>query len=60
MTRPCECGLTALRRRRPKRPFGFPDGTTDGAPGSKAGSTTQGVHGLPSVVSLAASTPAGN
>ena len=50
MARPCECGLTAMRRR-PRRPFGFPDGTTDSAPCSATGSDTLGGCGLPSVVS---------
>ncbi|MBY0331851.1 MAG: hypothetical protein K2X49_14400 [Acetobacteraceae bacterium] len=57
MTRPCECGLA---RRRPRRPFAFPEGTTDGAAGSATGSITPGASGLPSAASRASSSPAGN
>ena len=62
MTRPCESGLAPLDvgDRRPKRLFGFLDGTTDGAPCSETGSSAPGGGGLPSAVSLAGSPPTGN
>src|SRR5262245_17495397 len=42
MTRPCECGLW-----RPKRLFGFDDGTAGGAPSSRTVSRDQEENGLP-------------
>jgi hypothetical protein len=54
MTRPCGLDL------RPWRLLGFPMEPVDGAPGSLAGSFTQGRYGLPSTDSLAGLDPAGN
>ena len=42
MTRPCECGLC-----RPKRLFGFDDGTVGGAPGSRTVFSDPEEDGLP-------------